>query len=120
MAALTGPQDDMAAMVREFEARRDMMVKAINSVEGISCIKPEGAFYVMLDITGVIGRKCGGKEITGSLDFTEYLLEKSLVAVVPGIAFGADHFVRLSYATSRENIKKGLARIGDFVKGLEK
>lgn len=120
VAALTGPQDDMAAMVREFEARRDMMVKAINSVEGISCIKPEGAFYVMLDITGVIGRKCGGKEITGSLDFTEYLLEKSLVAVVPGIAFGADHFVRLSYATSRENIKKGLARIADFVKGLEK
>jgi len=118
VAALNGPQDELAAMVREFEVRRDMMVETINSVEGISCVKPEGAFYVMLDISGIIGKNSGGKEITGSLDFTECLLEQSLVAVVPGIAFGADHFVRLSYATSRENIQKGLARIAEFVRGL--
>ena len=119
VTALTGPQDDLAAMVREFEARRDMMVATINGIPGLTCIKPEGAFYVMLDITGIIGKKCGGKEITGSMDFTECLLNKSLVAVVPGIAFGADHFARLSYATSRANIEKGLARIADFVYGLQ-
>lgn len=118
VAALQGPQDDLAAMVREFQFRRDMMVSIIGGIKGVSCIKPEGAFYVMLDITGIIGKKCGGKEITGSISFTEYLLEKNLVAVVPGIAFGADHFVRLSYATSRESIQKGLARIKEFVEGL--
>ena len=116
--ALQGSQDDLVAMVREFQFRRDMMVSIINDIKGVSCIKPEGAFYVMLDITGIIGKKSDGNEITGSLSFTEYLLEKNLVAVVPGIAFGADHFVRLSYATSRESIQKGLARIKEFVEGL--
>lgn len=119
VAALNGPQEDMAAMVREFEYRRNMMVDLIGKMKGVSCVKPEGAFYVMLDITGIIGKKYGGKAITGSLNFTEMLLEKSLVAVVPGIAFGADRFVRLSYATSRENIQKGLGRIAAFVEGLE-
>jgi aspartate aminotransferase len=119
VTALNGPQDDLAAMVREFAARRDIMVSAINGIEGLKCIKPEGAFYVMLDITGIIGKKCGGKKIAGSMDFTECLLNKSLVAVVPGIAFGADHFVRLSYATSRENIENGLERIAEFVRGLQ-
>ena len=119
ITALLGPQDDLAAMVREFQFRRDVMVWIIGGIDGVCCIKPEGAFYVMLDITGIIGKKCGGKKITGSLDFTELLLEKSLVAVVPGIAFGADHFVRLSYATSRESIKKGLSRIEKFVNELE-
>jgi aspartate aminotransferase len=118
VTALTGPQEDLVAMVREFQFRRDMMVSIINGIQGVSCIKPEGAFYVMLDISGVIGKKSDGREITGSLSFTEYLLEKNLVAVVPGIAFGADHFVRLSYATSRESIQKGLARIQEFVEGL--
>ncbi len=119
VVALNGPQEDLAAMVAEFEQRRDMMVELIGKMKGVSCVKPEGAFYVMLDITGVIGKKCGEKTIAGSLDFTELLLEKSLVAVVPGIAFGADRFVRLSYATSRQNIQKGLGRIAAFVEGLE-
>jgi aspartate aminotransferase len=119
VAALNGPQDDLAAMVREFELRRNMMVELIGKMKGVTCIKPEGAFYVMLDITEIIGKKCGEKTVTGSLSFTELLLEKSLVAVVPGVAFGADHFVRLSYATSRENIQKGLQRIATFVEELE-
>jgi aspartate aminotransferase len=72
-----------------------------------------------MDISGLMGKKSGGRQIAGSMDFTECLLEESLVAVVPGIAFGADHFVRLSYATSRENIEKGIARIAGFVEGLE-
>jgi aspartate aminotransferase len=118
VTALQGPQDDLDVMVKEFQFRRDMMVSIINDIKGVSCIKPEGAFYVMLDITDIIGKKSDGREVTGSLSFTEYLLEKNLVAVVPGIAFGADHFVRLSYATSRENIQKGLARIKEFVEGL--
>lgn len=119
VAALSGPQDDLAAMVREFRARRDMMVSAINQIKGLYCIKPQGAFYVLMDISGLMGKKSGGRQIAGSMDFTECLLEESLVAVVPGIAFGADHFVRLSYATSRENIEKGIARIAGFVEGLE-
>lgn len=118
VAALQGPQKDLDAMVREFQFRRDMMVSIIGGIQGVCCIKPEGAFYVMLDISAVIGKKSDGREITGSLSFTEYLLEKNLVAVVPGVAFGADHFVRLSYATSRENIQNGLARIKEFVEGL--
>lgn len=112
--ALTGPQEELLQMREEFNKRRELMVDMINDIDGLSCIKPEGAFYVMLNISGLKGKKVDDKEITGSLSFSELLLAKKLTAVVPGIAFGADDFVRLSYAISEKQIIKGLTRIAEF------
>ena len=95
------------------------MVELVNGIEGISCVPPMGAFYVMMNISKLKGRKLDGEEIRGSVDFAEKLLEKKLTAVIPGAAFGADDFVRLSYAISRENIEKGLRRIAEFVGMLD-
>ncbi|MEA5003043.1 MAG: pyridoxal phosphate-dependent aminotransferase [Christensenella sp.] len=119
IAALTGPRDEIIAMREEFNARRKMMVEMINKIDGLSCVTPMGAFYVMLNISDIKGRKLDGEEIKGSVDFAEKLLEKKLTAVIPGAAFGADDFVRLSYAISRENIEKGLGRIAEFVAMLD-
>lgn len=80
---------------------------------------PAGAFYVMVCIKDIIGREYNGKKISGSMDFAEYLLDAQMTAVVPGLPFGADGYIRLSYATSMETIQKGLKRIRDFVKGLK-
>ena len=79
-------------------------------------IYPEGAFYIFVDISKVFGRKINGVEINSSLDFANELLEQRKVAVIPGVAFGADHYIRLSYATSLEIIEEGLNRIKDFIK----
>lgn len=115
VAALNGPQDEIGGMVMEFGKRRDYMVDKINSIPGVSCIKPNGAFYVMMNISQLIGRTLGGKEIKGSDDFAEVLLEKANVALVPGSGFGTDIHVRLSYATSLKNIEEGLNRIEKFL-----
>lgn len=117
--ALTGPQDEIKKMRDEFNERRKLMVELVNGIEGISCVTPMGAFYVMMNISKLKGRKLDGEEIRGSVDFAEKLLEKKLTAVIPGAAFGADDFVRLSYAISRENIEKGLRRIAEFVGMLD-
>ncbi len=112
--ALTGPQDELVKMREAFNKRRELMVDMINNIDGLSCIKPEGAFYVMLNISALKGKQVDGKEITGSLSFSELLLANKLTAVVPGVAFGADDFVRLSYAISEKQIIKGLTRIAEF------
>lgn len=117
--ALNGDQSDVEAMIKEFKNRRDFMVERINSIENLSCVKPEGAFYVMVNITKVLGKTFEGNNIKDSLAFSEALLSSEKVAVVPGIAFGVDDFIRLSYATSMENIKAGLDRIENFVKNLK-
>ena len=117
--ALTGPQDTIQIMRDAFDKRRKMLCGLIDQVEGLSCIVPSGAFYVMMDIKGVIGKTCDGVPITGSLDFSQMLLEKKQTAVIPGEAFGADNYVRLSYAISEQNINKGLERIGEFVRSLK-
>ncbi len=117
--ALVGPQDEIIKMREEFDERRKMMVKLINEIDGVSCLTPMGAFYVMLNISKLKGRKLDGEEIKGSIDFSEKLLEKKLAAVIPGAAFGADDFVRLSYAISREAIEKGISRIAEFVAMLD-
>jgi aspartate aminotransferase len=109
------PQAEIDQMVAEFKRRRDYMVAEINQIPGLSCCKPEGAFYVFANLSGLIGKKCGGKAVTDGDVFAELLLEKSNVAVVPGSGFGAPEYVRLSYATSMANIEKGLARIREFV-----
>lgn len=116
--ALEGNQDVVAEMVKEFKKRRDYIVEKLNNIPGINCMNPQGAFYVFPDVSMLFGMSCGGKKIGSSTDFAEYLLDKVDVAVVPGIAFGNDSHVRLSYATSMENIQKGLERIGNAVAKL--
>lgn len=114
-AALNGPQDDVLKMVQEFEKRRNYMYEKINSMEGLSCIKPEGAFYVYVDISCYMGRELCGVKLNSSFDFAQVLLEKGHVAVIPGVAFGTDGYIRLSYATSMDTIKNGLDAFESFV-----
>ena len=118
MAALSGGEDIIAAMVHEFDVRRRYIVERINAIPGLSCRMPKGAFYVMMNISGLLGAALGDKVIRSSTDFAELLLENARVAVVPGVGFGSDAHVRLSYATSLESIDKGLRRIEQFVAGL--
>lgn len=113
--ALTGPQEGIEAMWLAFLERRDYIVKRINSIPGVSCIVPNGAFYVMMNIEQLIGKTLGGKLIENDDDFAVALLEKALVAVVPCSGFGMKNFVRWSYAASMENIEKGLDRLEKFV-----
>ena len=117
--ALTMPQDCVEEMRRAFEQRRDRLVELINAIPGLSCRKPHGAFYVMMNIRGITGKCCHGTELTGSTAIAEALLEHAHVAVVPGAAFLDEGFCRISYATSMENIEEGLKRIAAFVKELE-
>lgn len=114
--ALTGPTESIEAMRQEFEKRRNFMVETINNIPGISCNKPGGAFYVMMNIKNIIGKEIDGVEIKDSMTFATTLLEKKYVALVPGSAFGAEGYVRMSYANSMENIAEGLRRIADFIK----
>jgi aspartate aminotransferase len=109
--ALNGSEETLNEMIKAFKERRDFMVEKINSIENLSCLKPQGAFYVMVNISKLIGKTINGKAINNSIDFADYLLDDAKVAVVPGIGFGNDNYIRLSYATSLENIKEGLNRI---------
>ena len=119
VVALRHEKEFMDEMRGEFEARRNLIVKLINDIDGISCKTPKGAFYVMVDISAIEGKKINDTVINGSMALAEALLEYANVAVVPGIAFGCDDYIRLSYATSQDNIKEGLARIADFVSKLK-
>ncbi|MBD2022036.1 pyridoxal phosphate-dependent aminotransferase [Leptolyngbya sp. FACHB-36] len=107
LAALEGPQDCVGEMLQAFAQRRQVMLDAINSIPGLSCPKPDGAFYLFPSI-----------EKTGlnSLDFSNALLEEQQVAVIPGVAFGADTCIRLSYATDMDTINKGIERLEKFVR----
>ncbi len=118
IAALESDQSCVQEMVTEFEKRRDLMVDRINAIPGLSCLKPQGAFYIMLNIKEIMGRSYNGRRIEGSMDFAELLLAEKQVALVPGVAFEAEGYCRLSYATSVEQITKGLDRIEAFVKEL--
>ncbi|WP_353683975.1 pyridoxal phosphate-dependent aminotransferase [Thermodesulfovibrio sp. 3907-1M] len=114
VAALRGPQDCVEQMRLEFEKRRDYLVKELNSIPGVSCKMPKGAFYAFPNVEKILGKN----GINSSMDLSIYLLEKALVAVVPGSAFGAEGYVRISYATSMENISKGINRIRKAVEEL--
>lgn len=114
--ALNGPQDAIELMRKEFEKRRNYMVEKINSIANISCSKPDGAFYVMVNISKLIGKTIKGFEIKSSLDLCAALLEVEKVAAIPGAGFGSDNYIRLSYATSLKNIIEGLNRIEKFLK----
>lgn len=119
LEALRGSQEEVEKMRREFEARRNLIVDRLNAIDGIKCMKPMGAFYVFPNISSTFGKRSPSKkEIKDSLSFSQFLLEEAKVGVVPGGEFGAEGYIRLSYATSRENIQKGLDRIKEFVSGL--
>jgi aspartate aminotransferase len=116
--ALRGPQDSVATMVREFDKRRKFMVEKLNSMPGVSCYNPRGAFYCFPNLSSHFGKSFNGKKINGSSDMSTYLLEEAKVAVVSGDAFGSDEHIRLSYAISAESIRKGLDRIEAALKNL--
>ena len=115
--ALSASQDSIEEMRKAFEERRNYMVERMNQIEGVSCIKPEGAFYVMMNIEKLIGKELHGTVIKDSDDFGNLFLKYGKVAVVPGTGFAAPNFVRWSYATSMENIKEGLDRLERFLAG---
>jgi len=114
--ALKGSQDSVAAMCSEFEKRRDYIVERINAINGLSCRKPDGAFYVMLNIKEQIGRTLGGKLINNSDDFSLAFLESGKVATVSCTGFGCENFIRLTYASSIDSIKEGIDRLEQFVR----
>jgi len=117
--ALSGSQEATAMMVKAFKERRDVIVKGLNDMEGVSCLNPHGAFYVFPNVSGLYGRSYQGQKITDSTSLTAYLLDEANIAVVPGIAFGDDNCVRFSYATSMKNIEKGLERMKAAVEKLD-
>lgn len=113
--ALSGPQEAVGAMTKEFGKRRNAMVDGLNAIPGVSSIRPQGAFYVFANISGTLGRRVDGRTINGSVDMANYLLDSAGIAVVPGEPFGDDSFIRLSYATSMKNVVDGVRRIGEAV-----
>jgi aspartate aminotransferase len=119
VVALTGPQDSVGIMRAEFDKRRRFLVDGLNSINGIRCLPPTGAFYVFPNVSALYGKKAGQRQINSSLDFALYLLEEAKVALVHGEAFGDDNYIRISYATSMENIAKALERIKEAVARLE-
>lgn len=117
--ALASPESEVRKMVDVFAARREKMLSLIKKIDGVSAVDPDGAFYVMLVTGGLYGKSYKGKKIDGSIAFSDVLLEAEKVATVPGISFGADNCVRLSYSLSESDIEEGLSRIARFVKALE-
>ncbi len=115
VAALNAPQDTVEEMRKAFEKRRDYMVERMNQIPGVSCLKPEGAFYVMMNISKLIGKTLHGQVINNADDFGDIFLKEGLVCIVPCTGFGDPNFLRWSYATSMENIKEGLDRLERFL-----
>ncbi|MFC1539334.1 pyridoxal phosphate-dependent aminotransferase [Candidatus Latescibacterota bacterium] len=116
LAALTGSHDFLETWVSEFSERRLYIIDRLNSLDGVTCKKPEGAFYVFPDVSAFYGRSYNDKVIGDSVAFCEYMLNEQHIALVPGAGFGADAHVRISYAVSMENIEKSIDR---FEKGLQ-
>ena len=115
VAALSGGMEEIETMKKAFVERRNYMVDRINSIDGVSCKKPNGAFYVLMNISKIKGKTIAGKVIHTSDDFAELFLQEAKVAVVPCSGFGDDDFVRWSYAVSMETIKEGLDRLEKFL-----
>ena len=115
VAALNAPQDTVEEMRKAFEMRRNYMVERMNQIPGVSCLKPEGAFYVMMNISKLIGKTLHGQVINNADDFGDIFLKEGLVCIVPCTGFGDPNFLRWSYATSMENIKEGLDRLERFL-----
>jgi aspartate aminotransferase len=117
--AMRGPQDSIAMMLAEFDRRRKFLIKELNSIPGMSCLTPTGAFYAFPNTSKLYGKSTGDRAIVSSSDLALYLLEEAKVALVHGEAFGDDNYIRLSYATSIEEIKKAVERIREAVLKLK-
>ena len=117
--ALSSSDEEIAAMVSVFDKRREKLLKLIADIDGVGAVEPDGAFYVMMVVGGLYGKSYQGKTINGSVDFADVLLDAEKVATVPGISFGADDCVRLSYALSEADLEEGLRRIKKFVSELQ-
>lgn len=111
VTAINGPQEEVEKMRREFKKRRDYMVERVNAIKNMSCLTPEGAFYVFANISKLLRKNITGLEINDSLALAKFWLNEAKVAVIPGSGFGNDNYVRFSYATSFDKIKTGLDRI---------
>jgi aspartate aminotransferase len=109
--ALLGQQESVGEMGRAFAERRDYLVQALRAIEGVKCAMPGGAFYVFPDVSAHFGRTIKGREIRGSLDMANFLLEEALVSLVDGASFGAEGYIRISFACSMEDIQEGVRRI---------
>ncbi len=116
--AYNGPQDYVKNVLTDFGERRAFIIKALNEIPGLSCFNPQGAFYAFPNVEGLFGKSCNGKNIDSALTLCDVLLDEAKIAVVPGEAFGAPGYIRLSYATSMDNIIKGINRLEEFIKGL--
>lgn len=116
--ALNGRQDTIEEMRREFDQRRKYMVEKLNQIKGLSCLKPSGAFYAFPNVSKILekGVKYNGKRIINSFDLADFILKEAQVALIPGSAFEAEGYLRLSYATSMEDVKEGLDRIENILK----
>ncbi|HTU02683.1 MAG TPA: pyridoxal phosphate-dependent aminotransferase [Candidatus Sulfotelmatobacter sp.] len=116
--ALTGTQEPTRQMRDEFAKRRRLILDRLTSMPGVTCGRPEGAFYVFPNVSALFGKRGGGKVVTNSTEFSAYLLEAARIAVVPGVEFGSDAHIRISYATSTANIEQGMARMAEAVKAM--
>jgi aspartate aminotransferase len=119
ITALQGPQEVVQEMVAEFDRRRKRIHGLINGIDGLSALLPRGAFYLFVNVNALLGKTCKGRVVKDSMDFASMLLEEKQVAIVPGSAFCAEGYERLSYALSMENLEKGAQRIAEFVRMLE-
>jgi aspartate aminotransferase len=115
IAALDGPQECVAEMRAEFAARRELVFSLLKSIPGVKVPNAEGAFYAFFDVTSYFGKTFGGRPVTDSLSFCAVLLEQAHVNLVPGVAFGAEGFVRMSFATSRAVIEGGVAKLKEWL-----
>lgn len=118
LKAVSGPQDFPATMKESFLPRRQFIVEALRSIPGITCVMPKGAFYVFPNFTAYYGREFQGNKIANSVEMADFFLDEALVATVPGAAFGADAFIRFSFATSMDAIKEGMKRIKEALSKL--
>ncbi|HEY8390201.1 MAG TPA: pyridoxal phosphate-dependent aminotransferase [Clostridia bacterium] len=119
VAALHMQDDFIKEMVNTFDARRKLIVDFVNSIPGLSCPNPQGAFYVMINISSIFGKSIDGKVIDSALKAAELMLEYARIAVVPCESFGAPEYIRLSYAVSEKDIKEGLNRLKEFLNQLQ-
>ena len=119
LEALSGPQYEVSRMASEFQRRRNYVLMRLQSIPGVSCFKPQGAFYLFPNVKAFYEKEANGVQIRNSYGLAYYLLKEARVAIVPGDSFGADDFIRLSYATSMENLEKGLDRMTEALARLK-
>jgi aspartate aminotransferase len=117
--ALTGPQDEIAKMVGEFDHRRRTIIAALNAIPGVHCATPKGAFYAFPNVSGLFGKRWKGGVLKGSVDVCTFLLEEARIACVAGQDFGSDAHIRISYATGIETIREGMRRMDAAVRALQ-